>query len=72
MVINSVDDGICERKPALSKARAPQAILAAAGKSHVLGDMGENDEDADEDDDAGEEQDDGGLSEALAKQAAIR
>jgi len=53
-----------------------QAILAAAGKSHVLGSMDDNDEDADEseeyEDDEGGNLDDGGLSEALAKQATIR
>ena len=50
----------------------------AAGKAHVLGPLDDNDEDAEDDDEdfddaaaGADDQADGGLSEALATQAAI-
>ena len=70
-VVSSVFTGV------KSQQMCVQAILMAAGKGEVLGPMDENDEDAEDDDDdfedaaGADDQADGGLSEALAKQAAI-
>ena len=68
-------EGLCS--VAKSRLLLLQSILMAAGKGDVLGPMDDNDEDAEDDDDdfedpaAADDQADGGLSEALAKQAAI-